>query len=107
MAEDIAARSDTARGARAASAAPPGLAKVSLTGDADDAARGEIVEAVMLDRQQLHGHETPDRLARQRARRGLAVRLTGAWQVNASSGVACAAGMIAPAKGRESRRAVP
>ena len=43
----------------AALAAPPGLAKVALIVDADDAALDAIVEAVPLDMLQLHGHETP------------------------------------------------
>lgn len=54
-------------------AAPPGLAKVALTVDADDAALDGIVEAVPLDMLQLHGHESPDRVAQVRARYGLPV----------------------------------
>ncbi|AXQ95801.1 phosphoribosylanthranilate isomerase [Cereibacter azotoformans] len=54
-------------------AAPPGVAKVALTVDADDAALDEIVEAVPLDMLQLHGHETPERVAEVRARYGLPV----------------------------------
>jgi phosphoribosylanthranilate isomerase len=57
----------------AALAAPPGLAKVALTVDADDAALDAIVEGVPLDMLQLHGHETPDRVAEVRARYGLPV----------------------------------
>ena len=57
----------------AALAAPPGLAKVALTVDADDATLDAIVEAVPLDMLQLHGHETPDRVAQVRARYGLPV----------------------------------
>lgn len=57
----------------AALAAPPGLAKVALTVDADDAALDAIVEALPLDILQLHGHETPDRVAAVRARYGLPV----------------------------------
>jgi phosphoribosylanthranilate isomerase len=57
----------------AALAAPPGLAKVALTVDADDAALDAIVEAVPLDMLQLHGHETPDRVAAVRARYRLPV----------------------------------
>jgi phosphoribosylanthranilate isomerase len=56
-----------------AHAAPPGLAKVALTVDADDAALDAIVEAVPLDLLQLHGHESPDRVAEVRARYGLPV----------------------------------
>ena len=54
-------------------AAPIGLAKVALTVDADDAALDQIIEAVPLDMLQLHGHETPDRVAEVRARYGLPV----------------------------------
>ena len=57
----------------AALAAPPGLAKVALTVDADDATLDAIVEAVPLDVLQLHGHESPDRVAQVRARYGLPV----------------------------------
>lgn len=58
---------------QAALAAPPGLAKVGLTVDADDATLDAIVEGVPLDMLQLHGHETPDRVAHVRARYGLPV----------------------------------
>ena len=54
-------------------AAPPGLAKVALTVDADDAALDALIEAVPLDMLQLHGHESPDRVAAVRARYGLPV----------------------------------
>lgn len=54
-------------------AAPVGLAKVALTVDADDATLDAIVDAVPLDMLQLHGHETPDRVAAIRARYGLPV----------------------------------
>lgn len=54
-------------------AAPPGLAKVALTVDADDAALDAIVDSVPLDMLQLHGHESPDRVAAVRARYGLPV----------------------------------
>ena len=57
----------------AAMAAPPGLAKVALTVDADDAALDAIVAAVPLDMLQLQGHESPDRVAEVRARYGLPV----------------------------------
>lgn len=59
--------------ARLALAAPPGLAKVALTVDADDATLDAIVEGVPLDMLQLHGHESPDRVAEVRARYGLPV----------------------------------
>ena len=54
-------------------AAPLGLAKVALVVDADDATLDTIVEAMPLDMLQLHGHETPDRVAQVRARYGLPV----------------------------------
>jgi phosphoribosylanthranilate isomerase len=54
-------------------AAPPGLAKVALTVDADDAALDALIEAVPLDMLQLHGHESPARVAEVRARYGLPV----------------------------------
>ncbi|MCF8512101.1 MAG: phosphoribosylanthranilate isomerase [Rhodobacteraceae bacterium] len=54
-------------------AAPVGLAKVALTVDADDATLDAIVEAMPLDMLQLHGHESPDRVAELRARYGLPV----------------------------------
>ncbi|RUS63468.1 phosphoribosylanthranilate isomerase [Pseudorhodobacter sp. E13] len=54
-------------------AAPPGLAKVALTVNAEDAALDAIVDAVPLDMLQLHGHETPDRVAELRSRYGLPV----------------------------------
>ncbi len=54
-------------------AAPVGLAKVALVVDADDATLDEILKAVPLDMIQLHGHETPDRVATIKARYGLPV----------------------------------
>lgn len=56
-----------------AHAAPVGLAKVALVVDASDALLDEIVEHVPIDMVQLHGHETPDRVAEVRARYGLPV----------------------------------
>ncbi|MFN4154739.1 MAG: phosphoribosylanthranilate isomerase [Paracoccaceae bacterium] len=54
-------------------AAPVGLAKVALVVDADDATLDAITEAMPLDMLQLHGHESPDRVAEIRARYGLPV----------------------------------
>ncbi len=54
-------------------AAPPGLCKVALTVDADNALLDAITEAMPLDMLQLHGAETPDRVAEVRARYGLPV----------------------------------
>ncbi|HBT00355.1 MAG TPA: N-(5'-phosphoribosyl)anthranilate isomerase, partial [Citreicella sp.] len=49
-------------------AAPVGLAKVALLVDAEDAALDAIVARVPLDMLQLHGHESPERVAEIRAR---------------------------------------
>jgi len=53
--------------------APEGLCKVALTVDADDAMLDAIMDAVPLDMLQLHGHETPVRVAEIRARYRLPV----------------------------------
>ena len=52
---------------------PPGVAKVALVVDADDATLDDIVARVPLDMLQLHGGETPERVAEIRARHGLPV----------------------------------
>jgi phosphoribosylanthranilate isomerase len=54
-------------------AAPVGLAKVALVVDADDATLDAITATVPLDMLQLHGHESPARVATIRARYGLPV----------------------------------
>lgn len=54
-------------------AAPPGLEKVALTVDADDQALADLVGTVPLDVLQLHGRETPERVAEIRGRFGLPV----------------------------------
>ena len=54
-------------------AAPPGLAKIALTVDADDATLDAIVAAMPLDMLQLHGHESPARVMAVRTRFGLPV----------------------------------
>ena len=54
-------------------AAPVGLAKVALVVDAGDDLLDALVETVPLDMLQLHGSETPDRVAEVRARYGLPV----------------------------------
>ena len=54
-------------------AMPVGVAKVALTVDADDAALAAILDVVPIDMLQLHGHETPERVAQVRARFGLPV----------------------------------
>lgn len=54
-------------------AAPVGLAKVGLVVNVDDSFLDALVEAVPLDMLQLHGVETPERVADVRARYGLPV----------------------------------
>ncbi len=62
-----------AQAALVAKAVPIGVAKVALVVDADDALLDAITAAVPLDILQLHGHETPARVAAIRARYGLPV----------------------------------
>ncbi|WP_284261864.1 phosphoribosylanthranilate isomerase [Roseicyclus amphidinii] len=76
-------------------AVPPGVAKVALTVDADDAALDALTAAVPLDLLQLHGHEPPARVAEVRGRYGLpvmkAIGIADAddlAQIDAYSGVA-------------------
>ena len=52
---------------------PPGVAKVGLTVDADDAFLDALTERVPLDLLQLHGSETPARVGEVRKRAGLPV----------------------------------
>jgi phosphoribosylanthranilate isomerase len=52
---------------------PPGIAKVALVVDASNAALDTLTGTVPLDMLQLHGHETPARVAEIRARYGLPV----------------------------------
>jgi phosphoribosylanthranilate isomerase len=52
---------------------PPGLAKVALTVNAEDALLERILEAVPIDMLQLHGSETPERVMEVKARFGLPV----------------------------------
>ena len=52
---------------------PPGVAKVALVVDADDAALEALVAAVPVDMIQLHGNESPERVRAVRARFGLPV----------------------------------
>lgn len=60
-------------------AAPPGVGKVALVVDPTDAELDAILDTVPLDMLQLHGAETPDRVAEVRARYGLPVMK--AWGV--------------------------
>ena len=52
---------------------PEGVAKVALTVDASDAELDAITAEVPLDMLQLHGHESPERVAAVKARYGLPV----------------------------------
>ena len=52
---------------------PVGVAKVALVVDADDAFLDEITSKVALDILQLHGKESPERVAQIKARYGLPV----------------------------------
>lgn len=54
-------------------AAPVGVAKVALFVNADDVQIDAVMERVPLDFLQLHGQETPERLAELRARHGLPI----------------------------------
>ena len=56
-----------------ASDVPVGVAKVALVVNADDAMLDALVSAVPLDILQLHGSESPDRVAEIKARYGLPV----------------------------------
>lgn len=56
-----------------ATSVPPGVAKVALSVDADPAYLDDIVDKVPLDLLQLHGRESPARVAQVRARYGLPV----------------------------------
>ena len=56
-----------------ASAVPEGICKVALTVDADDDALDALTAAVPLDMLQLHGKESPERVAEIKARYGLPV----------------------------------
>ncbi len=62
-----------AQAAAVAREVPVGIAKVALVVDADDTLLDAIMDAVPLDILQLHGHETPARVAAIRSRYGLPV----------------------------------
>lgn len=62
-----------ATAAALAARVPPGVAKVGLTVDMDDAALDALVAAVPLDMLQLHGGESPERVRAVRERLGLPV----------------------------------
>ncbi|MFN6979657.1 MAG: phosphoribosylanthranilate isomerase, partial [Gemmobacter sp.] len=77
---------------------PGGAARVALTVDADDALLDAILAAVPVDILQLHGHESPERVAAVRARYGLpvmkAVGVAGAGDIEALAIHARAADML-------------
>lgn len=52
---------------------PPGIAKVALVVDADNDALDTLTRTVPLDMLQLHGRETPERVAEIKVRYGLPV----------------------------------
>jgi phosphoribosylanthranilate isomerase len=52
---------------------PPGIAKVAVVVNADDATLDALLAQVPIDMLQLHGHETPARVAAVKARFGLPV----------------------------------
>jgi phosphoribosylanthranilate isomerase len=56
-----------------AQSVPDGVLKVALTVDADDSELDALTAQVALDMLQLHGHESPSRVAEIRARYGLPV----------------------------------
>jgi phosphoribosylanthranilate isomerase len=56
-----------------AASVPEGLCKVALTVNADNDTLDHLVETVPLDMLQLHGKESPDRVAEVQARYGLPV----------------------------------
>lgn len=62
-----------AQAAQLAEHAQGRIARVGLFVDADDAAIGEAVDAARLDVLQLHGKESPERIAQLRSRFGLKV----------------------------------
>ncbi|MFD3191216.1 phosphoribosylanthranilate isomerase [Sedimentitalea sp. HM32M-2] len=62
-----------ARASDLAADVPEGVCKVALTVDADDATLDQLVDRVPLDMLQLHGRESPDRVAELRQRFGLPV----------------------------------
>lgn len=62
-----------AEGAALAGATPEGITRVGLVVDADDERLARLVESVPLDMLQLHGQESPGRVAAIRARFGLPV----------------------------------
>ena len=64
---------EIAKAAAIARDVPAGIAKVALVVNADDATLDAITQSVPLDILQLHGAETPERVAEVRTRYGLPV----------------------------------
>lgn len=64
---------DFATAASLARATQPGVCKVALTVNANDDFLDALLDAVPIDMLQLHGRETPDRVAAIRSRCGLPV----------------------------------
>ncbi|MEX0316553.1 MAG: phosphoribosylanthranilate isomerase [Ruegeria sp.] len=64
---------DVPLAAQLAAEVPPGVAKVALTVNATDAELDHILASVPLDMLQLHGQESPDRVAEVKDRYGLPV----------------------------------
>ena len=64
---------ETARAAELSAGVPPGVCKVAVTVNAGDAALDAILDRVPIDMLQLHGDETPERVAYLRRRYGLPV----------------------------------
>ncbi len=62
-----------AQAAQLGALVPPGVAKVALTVDADDATLDALTAGLPLDMLQLHGSESPARVTQVRARYGLPV----------------------------------
>jgi phosphoribosylanthranilate isomerase len=92
-------RALTSAQARAiALAAPPGLARVGLFVDAGDDLLAQVLADVPLDLIQLHGHESPGRVAEVRGRFGLpvikAVGVAGAEDLSALDCHAAVADML-------------
>lgn len=78
---------DFATAAALAADVPEGICKVALTVDADDAMLDPLLAEVPIDMLQLHGSETPERVAEVKARYGLpvmkALGVTGAGDLPA------------------------
>jgi len=64
---------DVQDAARLAALVVPGVCKVALTVSADNAQLDQLIEAVPLDMLQLHGSESPERVAEIKDRYGLPV----------------------------------